>query len=162
MSMRSKLAISVALAAFVFAAWRYLLPSAEAPLGNAPRPASEMSSTALSPVAKSATTTAPPDSVPAGHEAAESSLAESQNTEPGPDPKPLNERALVGTKCERDGFSIEFGADGKLLIGGRERAKWRVEGPRVRLYRDTTGEEHWLDIVGNKLMWEGQEVGRTR
>jgi hypothetical protein len=62
----------------------------------------------------------------------------------------------------KGGFAIEFGADGKLLIGGRERAKWRLEGRRVRLYRDTTGEEHWLDIVGDKLMWEGQEIDRVR
>ena len=51
---------------------------------------------------------------------------------------------------------------GKLLIAGSERAKWSVQGVRIRLYRDTTGEEHWLDIVGNKLMWEGREVGRVR
>jgi hypothetical protein len=48
-----------------------------------------------------------------------------------------------------------------LLIGGRERAQWRVEGSRIRLYRDTTGEEHWLDIVGDKLMWESQEIVRV-
>ena len=76
-------------------------------------------------------------------------------------PSALNERTLVGTKWERDGFGLEFGADGKLVIGGRERAKWCVEGSRIHLYRDTTGEEHWLDIVGNKLMWEGQEIGRV-
>jgi hypothetical protein len=81
-------------------------------------------------------------------------------------PYRLNERTLVGTKWEREGFGIEFSADGKLLIGGRERARWCVEGSRVRLYRDATPsgrppEEHWLDIVGNKLMWEGQELGRV-
>ena len=48
-----------------------------------------------------------------------------------------------------------------MRISGRERAQWRVEGLRVRLYRDTTGEEHWLDIVGNKLLWNGQEIGRV-
>jgi hypothetical protein len=74
----------------------------------------------------------------------------------------LDERALVGTKWEREGFSLEFGADGRLLIGGRERARWRVEGSRVQLHRDATGEEHWLDIVGQKLLWEGQEIGRVR
>ena len=73
----------------------------------------------------------------------------------------LNEQTLVGTTWERDGFKIEFGSDGKLLIGGRERAKWRVEGSRVRLYRDTTGEEHWLDIVDNKLTWKDQEISRV-
>ena len=73
----------------------------------------------------------------------------------------LNERTLIGSKWKRDGFALEFGAGGKLLIGGRERAQWRVEGSRIRLYRDATGEEHWLDIVGGKLMWEGQEIGRV-
>jgi hypothetical protein len=73
----------------------------------------------------------------------------------------LNERTLVGTKWQRDGFALEFGADGKLLIGGRDRAQWRIEGSRLRLYRDDTGEEHWLDIVGDKLQWEGQEIGRV-
>jgi hypothetical protein len=77
------------------------------------------------------------------------------------EPTALNERTLVGTKWEREGFGLEFSADGKLLIGGRERARWRVEGSRIRLYRDTTGEEHWLDIVGDKLMWKGKEIARV-
>src|ERR1041385_4228079 len=72
----------------------------------------------------------------------------------------LNERTLIGSKWKRDGFALEFGADGKLLIGGRERAQWRVEGSRIRLYRNETGEEHWLDIVGGKLILEGRGGGR--
>ena len=72
----------------------------------------------------------------------------------------LDERTLVGTKWARDGFALEFGPAGRLLIGGRERAQWRIEGRRVRLYRDATGEEHWLDIAGTKLLWNGQEIGR--
>ena len=76
-------------------------------------------------------------------------------------PVALDERTLVGTKWERDGFGFEFGADGTLLIGGRERAQWRVVGSRLRLYRDDTGEEHWLDIAGNRLLWEGREIGRV-
>ena len=90
-----------------------------------------------------------------------SNLAASQPVERRDDPNALTERTLVGTKWEREGLGLEFGADGKLLSGGRERANWRVEGQRVRLYRETTGEEHWLEIVGNKLMWEGQEIGRV-
>src|SRR5262245_37608209 len=73
----------------------------------------------------------------------------------------LPEQTLVGTEWERDGFRLEFGAAGKLLIGGRERAEWHVEGQRIRLYRDATGEEHWLDIAGNRLMWNGQEISRV-
>ena len=92
--------------------------------------------------------------------AAQSSSAESPPVRPAANPESLDQRTLVGTKWERDGSRIEFGSDGRLFIGGRERAKWRVEGARIRLYRDATGEEHWLDIVGNKLMWEGQEISR--
>jgi hypothetical protein len=92
--------------------------------------------------------------------AAQSSSAESPPGRPAVNPEALDQRTLVGTKWEREGSRIEFGSDGRLFIGGSERAKWRVEGARIRLYRDATGEEHWLDIVGNKLMWEGQEISR--
>ena len=91
-----------------------------------------------------------------------SGSASSQSDKPTDDREALNERTLVGTKWEREGFGIEFGADGKLLIAGRERAKWQIAGGRIRLYRDATGEEHWLDIVGNTLKWEGREIGRVR
>jgi hypothetical protein len=131
-------------------------PSHKPPKTEAPRPQGTV------PVSEPA---AAPDSVaPAPEKPAPtpSSSAERLAARPVPDANPLNERTLIGTKWEREGFGFEFGPDGKLLIGGRERAKWRVEGGRIRLYRDTTGEEHWLDIVGNKLMWEGQEIGRVR
>ena len=96
------------------------------------------------------------------HEPSASTPTNSGQPPASPTAEPtLNERTLVGTKWEREGFGIEFGADGKLLIGGRERARWRVEGSRIRLYRETTGEEHWLDIVGDRLLWEGKEIGRV-
>ena len=98
---------------------------------------------------------------PLQEEPQQSKSTGSQPTERRDDPTSLTERTLVGTKWEREGLGLEFGAAGKLLIGGRERANWSVEGRRVRLYRDMTGEEHWLDIVGNKLMWEGKEIGRV-
>ena len=85
---------------------------------------------------------------------------ESRAAEAAAESKPLDQTTLVGTKWEREGFGFEFGAGGKLFIGGRERAQWRVEGSRIRLYRDATGEEHWLDIVGDKLVWEGREIAR--
>ena len=88
-------------------------------------------------------------------------LATADRAERPEDPNVLTEQSLVGTTWERDGFRVEFGAAGKLLIGGRERAKWHVEGHRVRLYREETGEEHWLDIAGNRLLWNGQELART-
>ena len=160
MSMRAKFISSVVLAAIALAMWRFVSPPTGVPRVEARKPAPDR---AAAPAARfetpePAATLAhfpPAQESPAP---TQSSFAESQSVV---HPSALNERTLVGTKWERDGFGLEFGADGKLVIGGRERAKWRVEGSRIHLYRDTTGEEHWLDIVGNKLMWQGQEIGRV-
>ena len=116
---------------------------------------------APSPVKTPKALAAPDPSPPPQAEPLQTNLAASQLAERRGEANPLTERALVGTKWERDGFGLEFGANGNLLVGGRERAKWSVAGQRVRLYRDSTGEEHWLDIVGNKLLWNGQEIGRV-
>ena len=139
--MRAKLIGVVALAVVALALWRFLSGPA---VQNEARPASV---------------------VPARN-ATEAGRAPSQTAEPAVELNVLNERTLIGTRWEREGFGLEFGANGKLLIGGRERASWRVEGSRIRLYRDATPagralEEHWLDIVGDKLMWEGREIGRV-
>ena len=158
--MRSKLISSAVLTAIALATWRFVSPPTGVPRVEARKPAPDR---AAAPAARfetpePAATLAhfpPAQESPAP---TQSSFAESRSVV---DPSALNERTLVGTKWERDGFGLEFGADGKLVIGGRERAKWRVEGSRIHLYRDTTGEEHWLDIAGNKLMWEGQEIGRV-
>ncbi|MEW6303853.1 MAG: hypothetical protein AB1705_10305 [Verrucomicrobiota bacterium] len=145
--MSARARVGIALAALVIAAW--LLK---------PRPETtppEKQPTAPVPVAAPRVEThTPVDSQPAPQKSTPGEVAPPAGT--------LNERTLVGTQWERDGFRLEFGADGRLLIGGRERARWRVEGSRIRLYRETTGEEHWLDIAGNKLMWEGQELGRVQ
>lgn len=137
--MRVKLISGVVLVAVALALWRFMPglaggPSTETPSLRGRSPSHE-------PLASRTNSGQPPAS-------------------PTAEPT-LNERTLVGTKWEREGFGIEFGADGKLLIGGRERARWRVEGSRIRLYRETTGEEHWLDIVGDRLLWEGKEIGRV-
>jgi hypothetical protein len=157
MSMRVKLCGGVALTALALTAWRLISPSADGPLAGAPEPVA-------APLLREGQggAAAPNPVTPKQAEPTQNSSAEAQPAEPAADPTALNERALVGTKWEREGIGLEFGADGKLLMGGRERAKWRVEGRRIRLFRDTSGEEHWLDIVGNKLMWEGREIGRVR
>jgi len=142
MSRHAKFITGIVLVAVGLAVWRFMSEPAGVPLG-----------TPLS------AETPESGSIVRGQASMVSRLQRSTDHEPLTDG--LNERTLVGTKWERDGFGLEFGADGRLLIGGRERAQWRVEGSRVRLYRDRTGEEHWLDIVGNKLMWKGQEIGRV-
>ena len=162
--MRAKLTGIVALSALALAAWRFLSSTPQAPRVDAshqaPRPAGASRLPVKTPGFATARHPVPPvREKPVPRQNGET---ESQPVEPIAQPEALNERALVGTEWEREGFSLEFGADGKLFIGGRERAKWSVEGQRVRLYRDTTGEEHWLDIVGDKLMWDGQEISRVR
>ena len=138
---RAKLIGTLVLVALALAAWRSMGPRADVPPVEASTPA--------------------PNSLPPAREKRAQAPGISPALPSVVTPEALNERTLVGTKWERDGFSIEFGADGKLLIVGRPRAQWRVEGSRVLLYRDTTGEEHWLDVVGDKLLWAGQEIGRV-
>ena len=151
MSLRAKVISSIVLAAAALVAWRFTSPPVEVLPVKAPPILPEPLAT-TQPTVETREAAAAPESLPP---------ARQQSAKPVPDPDALNERTLVGTKWARDGFGLEFGADGRLLIGGRERAQWRVEGQRIRLYRDTTGEEHWLDIAGHKLMWEGQEIGRV-
>ena len=146
------------LAAVVLVVWQCRPPHPSARLEESPPPAAE-SASAREPSVEAAATNAAPAVQ------AQSAAGQIQSAEPQPavrDSGALNERTLVGTKWARDGFGLEFGGNGKLLIGGRERAQWSVKGSRLRLYRDTTGEEHWLDIVGGKLIWEGKEISRVR
>jgi len=151
MSTRSKLIGSIALAVIGLATWRFMSPSSKI---------REPATATASPV-KVAEVAAPLDPVTQLHENPQSSLDATQPAERKAEPHALTEQNLIGTKWEREGFGLEFAANGKLLIAGHERAQWRVEGQRIRLYRDATGEEHWLDIVGPKLLWNGQEIGRV-
>jgi len=148
MSPKAKLFGCIGVAALALAVWKSMSPPAK----EAAREAMESHTPPMD--ARRPVTS--PDAAPRNTGPAEPHAAETVA-----ESRPLNESTLVGTKWAREGFGLEFGADGKLLIGGRERAQWRVEGSRIRLYRDTTGEEHWLDIIGDKLMWEGQEIGRA-
>ena len=72
---------------------------------------------------------------------------------------PITEETLTGVKYkEFDGkVEVEFAANHKWLINGRERAKWEIVGSKVRIY-DDKGEEHWVDIDGDKLLFEGQRL----
>lgn len=147
---------SGALAAVALVLWKFVSAPGEAPTRNsldADLPAMQTPQPAVAP------DTVP--RVPAPAALKETNSAESHPAGNVTNAGALNEYTLIGTKWERDGFGLEFGLEGKLFIGGRERAQWQIIGSRIRLYRDTTGEEHWLDIVGDKLTWEGQEIGRV-
>lgn len=78
-----------------------------------------------------------------------------------PTPAYLNQETLTGTKWKDGPMEMELAPNGEWKVAGRTRAKWKVEGKRVKIY-DDKGEEHFLDIVGNKLMFEGKEVSRMQ
>jgi hypothetical protein len=159
MGMRTQIISIVVLAAVALATRRFLSPSAAVKFVTTPESVAEPAGITRPPVKSPGPKAA---SVPSlQRDPLQSGAAAALSTERLDDPIALTERTLVGTKWERDGFGLEFGAAGRLLIGGRVRARWSVEGRRVRLYRDATGEEHWLEIVGDKLMWNGREIGRV-
>jgi len=84
--------------------------------------------------------------------------------------EPLNARTLAGSKWQPTGMEklgrmdikleIEFAPDGTWRVNDNIRAKWKVEGNRVKIYNDE-GEVHYVDIVGDKLMFNGEEVQRA-
>lgn len=85
--------------------------------------------------------------------------------EPVPAPAPvkaLTEETLRNTAWASGKFRIDLSANGNVVIGNSARAKWKVEGDRLKLYSDTSDEVHYLDIRGDKLYWEGQEIGRAQ
>jgi len=155
---RTQLIGGLVLAVVALGVWRFSLPQPAAHREEAPVSTAEPVTAPGPPIVKGGTNRAL-----AAQARTPSDPAQPTNAPPtDPDSSSaLNERTLAGTRWARGPFSVEFGKGGKLLIGGRDRAQWRVEGSRIRLYRDATGEEHWLDIVGNKLMWEGEEISRV-
>ncbi|MCX5772082.1 MAG: hypothetical protein NTZ09_17665 [Candidatus Hydrogenedentes bacterium] len=107
-----------------------------------------------------------PPAAPAPEQPAEAAPAE-------PPKEPLNARTLAGTKWKPDfptdpnqgmmqgkKLEIEFAPDGTWRINDQVRAKWAVEGKRVKIF-DDKGEVHYLDIVGDKLMFGGEEIQRA-
>ena len=70
---------------------------------------------------------------------------------------PITAESLTGCKYKQGQLEIEFAPDNRWLVNGKERAKWEIVGTRVRMY-DDKGEEHWVDIEGDKLIFEGQRV----
>src|SRR2546427_7212803 len=137
MSMRANLISSVVLAAIALATWRFVAPPTGVPRVEARKPAPDPEA-APAPQVETPEPAAALAPFPPAQEApapTQNSFAESQSVV---DPSALNERTLVGTKWERDGFGLEFGVDGKLLIGGGGSAEGGVEGSRLHLYLATT------------------------
>lgn len=86
--------------------------------------------------------------------------------------EPLNARTLAGTSwkfslpgadpgvLQDKKVEVEFAPDGSWKVNNEARAKWAVEGKRVKIF-DDKGEVHYVDIEGDKLMFEGEEIQRA-
>ncbi|MBN2310577.1 MAG: hypothetical protein JXR94_16510 [Candidatus Hydrogenedentes bacterium] len=70
---------------------------------------------------------------------------------------PITDETLKGCKYRQDRVVVEFAADHRWLFNGEARAKWEIVGNRVRIY-DDKGEEHFVDIRGDKLMVGDEHV----
>lgn len=57
---------------------------------------------------------------------------------------------------------VEFAPNGEWKMNGNVRAKWTIEGDRVKIYKDGSDEVHYIDIVNNKLVYDGKVVALTR
>lgn len=80
--------------------------------------------------------------------------------------KPITVETLTGCKevqnLQGTPLEIEYAPNGVWKVNGNARAQWTIEGNRVKVYKDGTDEVHYIDIVGNKLVYEGKEVAMTR
>ncbi|MBX7257486.1 MAG: hypothetical protein K1Y02_14075 [Candidatus Hydrogenedentes bacterium] len=94
-------------------------------------------------------------------------------TEPAPvdpdDPfggKPITVETLTGCKevqmLDKTPLVIEYARNGVWKVNGNDRAKWTIEGNRVKIYKDGTDEVHYVDIVENKLVYNGKTIKMTR
>ncbi|MBI4559717.1 MAG: hypothetical protein HY706_19175 [Candidatus Hydrogenedentes bacterium] len=73
----------------------------------------------------------------------------------------LTAASLAGTQWEQDVIWMQFLPDGRWAMNGRVCAKWEVVGSRVRIY-DDKGEEHFLDIVGYGLEFNGEKITKAK
>lgn len=117
----------------------------------------------------------PPKPVEPPKQAAEEAPKETPKEEtaqaapPAEDPfggKPITVETLTGCKeVQKMGnatLNFEYAPNGEWKVNGNVRAKWTIEGNKVKIYKDGTDEVHYIDIVGNKLVYNGKEVNMTR
>ena len=170
----SALIIVAVVATVIMLQWGKAAPLPQPPAAPTPAPAPEPAPAATpiveppapAPVEEPAAAVEAPPAEPAPEGPVEVAPAE-------PPKEPLNARTLVGTKWKPDfpanpkntsmrdiKVEFEFAPDGTWRVNDQVRAKWTVEGKRVKIF-DDKGEVHYLDIEGDKLMFEGKEVQRA-
>lgn len=115
------------------------------------------------PPASSASSAKPPTPVPGPQTPPELGADTPTAADPPEDllqPELLTAETLAGTTWEDGMVIVNFLPDGRWKMNERICAKWEVEGSRVRIY-DDKGEEHFVDIVGDNLEFEGKTIART-
>jgi len=85
---------------------------------------------------------------------------EAKPAEPAAVAPMLTAETLAGTKWQDNKIEVAFLPDGRWQLNGRICAKWEVNGDKVRIF-DDKGEEHFVDIVGDSLAFNGQKIGRA-
>ncbi|MBX7258063.1 MAG: hypothetical protein K1Y02_17005 [Candidatus Hydrogenedentes bacterium] len=108
---------------------------------------------------------AKPALVPVVAEVSAPTKAEDRAAQSSPAPQaaaetPLTAETLAGTRWQDDKIDIAFLPDGRWQMNGRICAKWEVNGDKVRIF-DDKGEEHFVDIVGSSLAFNGKKIGRA-
>jgi hypothetical protein len=87
--------------------------------------------------------------------------AEAKAAEPVAAANTLTAETLAGTSWQDGQINVAFLPDGRWQMNGRICAKWEVSGDKVRIY-DDKGEEHFVDIVGDSLAFNGQIIGKAK
>lgn len=126
-------------------------PVVEAPKAPEPEPAEESASVAE-------------ETVP---EATEEPAQEAAAPEDPFGGKPITIETLTGCKevqqFKEAQIVIEYAPNGEWLVNGNKRAQWTIVGNQVKIYRDDMPDEvHYIDIVNNKLVYNGKELNMTR
>lgn len=153
----------------------YWTRQAEHPVPQTPQPVMESApAPALPPVENAVPPVAGPVPGPESGQEPAAQAEDPANTVPevapdGGDPfggQPITVESLTGCKqIQQLGDAqlvIEFAPNGEWKMNGNVRAKWTIEGDKVKVYKDGSDEVHYIDIMNNKLVYNGKVVALTR
>jgi len=73
---------------------------------------------------------------------------------------PITEETLTGCKYRDRQLEIEFAANHVWKVNGNDRARWMIEGDRVKIYNKPGAdfEVHYVDIQGDRLVFNGEPI----
>lgn len=73
---------------------------------------------------------------------------------------PITEETLTGCKYRDGRLEIEFAPNHVWKVNGNDRARWMIEGNRVKIYNKPGSdfEIHYVDIQDDRLIFNGQPL----